>query len=128
MAKRRTKSPGQRRGALPGHWWHGYREFPEHDPDRPRPKPGTRVRLTGQFLRNTGQMAGGEGGKVWVVQECSCGLCQSGRFVSVDEPAWVDPGEDYRLRHIAHLNLEDVDRLERLEREGRASSLTRQRE
>jgi hypothetical protein len=73
-------------------------------------------------------MAGGEGSKVWVVQACSCGLCQSDRFVAVDEPAWVDPGETPRQRHIAHLNLEDVDRLERLEREGRAALLARQAE
>ena len=36
--------------------------------------PGTTVRLTGQFLRSTGQIAGGEGQSKWIVQPCDCGL------------------------------------------------------
>lgn len=45
---------------------------------------GQRVRLTGAFLRSTGQIAGGEGQSVWTVQACKCGLCADGRFVLTD--------------------------------------------
>lgn len=47
---------------------------------------GTRIQLTGQFLRSTGQIAGGEGQSTWVVQECACALCLMGDFVRTDEP------------------------------------------
>jgi len=33
------------------------------------PPVGTKVRLTGKFLRNTGQIAGGEGGARWLTVE-----------------------------------------------------------
>ena len=36
-------------------------------------EPGTRVRLTGRFLKSTGQQAGDEGSKVWTVRACKCG-------------------------------------------------------
>jgi len=67
------------------------------------PKPGTRVRFTGEFLRNTGQTAGGEGQSRWTTQPCTCGLCRDGRFVAVDQPSTDDPS---RARHINALNLE----------------------
>lgn len=90
-------------------------------------KPGTRVRLTGAFLRSTGQIAGGEGGKRWTVVECSCKLCQGNPgpkcqdkgawcFVAVDEPhaCQIDPtgyedvpeAERPKFRHINANNLE----------------------
>lgn len=37
---------------------------------------GTRIRLTGKFLRSTGQLTGGEGRSVWVVRECPCDMCK----------------------------------------------------
>lgn len=42
-------------------------------------EPGDRVRLTGVFLKNTGQRAGGEEQSRWTVRACDCGLCASGR-------------------------------------------------
>lgn len=38
-------------------------------------KPGDKVKLTGKFLRNTGQFAGGEGQSVWTVRGCDCAEC-----------------------------------------------------
>lgn len=84
--------------------------------------PGTRVRLTGIFLRNTGQIAGGEGQSRWNIVECHCGLCtvrgDGFAFVAVDEPheAQSDPKgyEDLlpedrpKWRHINVANLEVV--------------------
>ena len=46
---------------------------------------GARVKLTGVFLKNTGQRVGGEGAKVWTTVEHECSLCAGGRFVAVDE-------------------------------------------
>ena len=46
---------------------------------------GARVKLTGVFLKNTGQRAGGEGAKVWTVIAHACSMCESGRYVAVDE-------------------------------------------
>lgn len=68
-----------------------------------KPDPGARVRLTGEFLRNTGQIAGGEGSARWIVQPCSCGLCKTGRFIAVDQPSTDDPGQ---ARHINAGNVE----------------------
>lgn len=49
--------------------------------------PGMKVRLTGAFLRSTGQIAGGEGQKRWIVIECSCRMCgRDGQFCAVNEP------------------------------------------
>jgi hypothetical protein len=85
---------------------------PDRDPVQPVPPIGARVRLTGAFLRSTGQIAGDEGQKVWRVLACACVLCAGGRFVAVDEPSvYAEPGEP-RQRHIAAGNLEDLDRLQ----------------
>ncbi len=84
--------------------------------------PGTKVRLTGMFLRNTGQIAGGEGQNVCTIVACACRLCQPkdnrAAFVAVDEPheAQTDPRgyEDLapedrpKWRHINAANLEVV--------------------
>ncbi len=50
------------------------------------PPPGTRVRLTGAFLKSTGQQRGSEGASVWTV------IGGDGDFVIVDEPF----DEEYR--------------------------------
>ena len=71
---------------------------------RKQPQPGTQVRLTGEFLRNTGQHTGPEGLGRWTVQACCCGLCTSGRFVAVDEHVHGDDA----LRHFNIANLEKV--------------------
>lgn len=47
--------------------------------------PGDRVRLTGEFLRNTGQLVGGEGHSRWIVLACDCGLCKTGDFVCTNQ-------------------------------------------
>jgi len=64
--------------------------------------PGAKVRLTGTFLKNTGQQRGGEGHKVWSVAECPCDLCAHCGLVAVDERGATDPE---RPRHIARKNL-----------------------
>jgi hypothetical protein len=92
------------------------------------PAPGTTVRLTGYFLRCTGQQAGGEGTKRWrVVRDCGVPGCTchderpgdltaSFTLVPVDEPL---PREGYEdvvstrpdgrlMRHINAANLEVV--------------------
>jgi hypothetical protein len=69
-----------------------------------KPEPGTRVRMTAEFLRNTGQYTGSEPFKVWTVQPCECGLCRSGPFVLTDEPSLL-PGEAI-FRHVNFYNLE----------------------
>lgn len=66
---------------------------------------GDRVRLTGDFLRSTGQIAGGEGQSKWVVVSCDCRMCESKRFVATDEPHYDVEG---RQRHIAAANLEKL--------------------
>jgi predicted ABC-type transport system involved in lysophospholipase L1 biosynthesis ATPase subunit len=52
-------------------------------------KVGDRVQLTGQFLRSTGQVAGGEGQKVWTVKAVKT-YKTSPAVVIVDEPAITD--------------------------------------
>lgn len=78
--------------------------------------PGTTVRLSGRFLRNTGQQLGGEGQSRWTVQECNCRGCTSGLLVATDQ---LKPEEDLdwftrkelaetpglKFRHIARSNL-----------------------
>jgi len=51
---------------------------------------GDVVRLTGAFLRNTGQIAGVEGRLTWIVQACPCRLCAEGGFVLTDQPRQDD--------------------------------------
>lgn len=65
--------------------------------------PGDTVRMTGEFLRNTGQVAGGEGQSRWTVVPCDCGLCKTGRFIATNEPSFDQPD---RPRHINTGNLE----------------------
>lgn len=55
--------------------------------------PGTKVRLSGKFLRSTGQIAGSEGSKIWTV------LHVVGSFVVVDEPRACL--EDYTKAELA---------------------------
>lgn len=62
--------------------------------------PGSKVRFTGVFLKNTGQIAGGEGGKIFTVRACQCSLCKTGRYLSV-----LDPEYPADTRHIAAVNL-----------------------
>ena len=78
---------------------------------------GDRVRLTGAFLRSTGQIAGGEGTSVWIVQACPCRGCADGRLVLTNEPRQGDgmftPEEIARephlkYRHVASGNLNRV--------------------
>jgi hypothetical protein len=72
---------------------------------RTPPTPGQRVRLTGEHLRNTGQVVGGEGQARWLVVACPCGICASGRVVAVDQASEFDPTQP---RHIAVGALERV--------------------
>ena len=93
---------------------------------RRKPAAGTTVRLTGSFLRSTGQVAGGEGGKRWTVVECPCRSCDDrawnsahgGALVALNEPhgCQSDPrgyedvpeSERPRWRHVSAWNLEVV--------------------
>ena len=73
---------------------------------------GSRVRLSGKFLRSTGLVVGQ---KNWTVVACDCGLCRSGNHCAVNEPhhCQTNPAgyediaaEDrpkYRHIHIANL-------------------------
>jgi hypothetical protein len=77
---------------------------------------GDRVRLTGAFLRNTGQQVGGEGRNVWtVIKHPGCNLCADHRFVLTNEPRQDDgmfTAEELaadpflKYRHINAANLE----------------------
>lgn len=60
------------------------------------------VRLTGKYLRSTGQQRGQEGTKRFELQECTCELCASGSFVATTEPSY--DGECFR--HLAKGNIE----------------------
>ncbi len=118
-ARRRAKA-----SQLPAGWYPGP-DYPDRDPNQPPIPVGARVRLTGRFLRNTGQIAGGEGNRVWKVVPCACDLCAGKRFVAVDEPAIRYPDEPERPRHIASVNLEDLDRLAESTRRGAAKLIAR---
>lgn len=81
---------------------------------------GLRVRMTGYFLRATGQHKGPDGASRWLVVACDCGLCSRGEICAVNEPAydygqWDDIPVDQRpkWRHIALANLEAVGKLPR---------------
>lgn len=78
--------------------------------------PGATVRLTGTFLRNTGQIVGGEGHLTWQIVACDCGMCRGGHHVAVNEPHRcqedprgyedIPPAQRPKWRHIAKSNLE----------------------
>lgn len=76
--------------------------------------PGTQVKLTGKFLRSTGQGVGSEGQKRWTVQPCSCGLCKRGGHIRTDEPMTVDysspndPPEEREALKWRHLAIGNV--------------------
>lgn len=73
----------------------------------PRYQPGDRLKLTGDFLRNTGQLAGGEGQTVFTVVPCGCVLCQGqGTYVAVDQPSQF--ADDDSPRHVLAANLYKV--------------------
>jgi hypothetical protein len=78
---------------------------------------GSKVRLTGSFLRSTGQFAGPEGQARWIVQACACRMCATGRFIRTDQQKSAESLRDYTaeelasepalyFRHIASANLE----------------------
>lgn len=77
--------------------------------------PGTRVRLSGKFLANTGQRKGGEGAKTWTVLDFSAG---SPSWVVVDErtdtscytAAELEADPSLVWRRIARANLTIVGR------------------
>ena len=77
---------------------------------------GTKVRFSGKFLRSTGQMVGGEGGKVFTV----LGLSDNG-WLTVDEPfgdlSYFTPAElekdpSLKWRRIAACNVTIVGQLD----------------
>jgi len=80
------------------------------------PLPGTKVRLTGYFLKCTGQQRGSEGLSRWTIVACECSLCKGGDHVATNEPAYLPPGmyddlpveQRPKWRHIALCNLEIV--------------------
>jgi hypothetical protein len=73
------------------------------------PPPGAKVRLTGHYLKSTGQQRGSEGASRWTV------LGTSGNFVIVDEPAdtryftseeiAADPSLKWRRIHRGNLEI-----------------------
>lgn len=77
---------------------------------------GARVKLTGVFLKNTGQRVGGDGAKVWTVVAHACSMCESGRYVAVDE---------YPIElHLAEIAVLEEDAREGAEpKRGRAAAI-----
>lgn len=76
---------------------------------------GTKVHLTGHFLRSTGQYTGGDANGKWLIVACDCELCKRGEHCAVNEPAldygqWDDiPKEKQpKWRHFAIANLEEA--------------------
>ena len=75
---------------------------------------GDTVRLTGAFLKSTGQIAGDEGHAKWTVQACPCRSCASGTVILTNQPREDDgmfTAEEIarephlKYRHIAAGNL-----------------------
>ncbi len=82
-----------------------------------RIEPGTKIKLTAKFLRNTGQYTGPEGISRWVVQACACGLCATGDFVRTNQRsatftpdgyADIAGTPDYEAVQWRHLNTANV--------------------
>ncbi len=78
---------------------------------------GTKVRLTGRFLRSTGQYTGSDANGKWLTVACNCGLCEGDGYCAVNEPAldygqWDDIPKEKRpkWRHFATANLEDANK------------------
>jgi hypothetical protein len=81
--------------------------------------PGSRVKLSGKFLKSTG-LGRYAGLSFWTVQECTCDLCTSGRFVCTNEkldaayvasmwtPAELAAQPSLALRHFNSGNLVKV--------------------
>jgi hypothetical protein len=98
---KRDYSPNARKGS-------GWQEF-----DTEQFPVGSQVKLTGTFLRSTGQIAGGEGSKVWTVMPYSERRGQPDyTFVNVDEPPGnpemyedLPPSERPKYRRINAMNL-----------------------
>jgi len=81
-----------------------------------KPAPGTKVRLTGVFLKNTGQQAGSEGTSTWLTEACKCVMCQT-NCVAVNEPhsaaldktGYEDVPDEIRLKMRRHFNLANLE-------------------
>jgi hypothetical protein len=73
---------------------------------------GDRVRLARAFLRNTGQVKGGEGHSRWTVVACACGLCTHGGFVAVDERSmYADSPGNEDMPPQRHFNVANLERV-----------------
>lgn len=68
---------------------------------------GDHVRLTGEFLRNTGQYSGRETLSVWIVRACDCELCKRGDFVCTNE------GSSFEGIEFRHIRIENLERARR---------------
>lgn len=64
---------------------------------------GDRVVIKGSALFAMGQRTGRDAARVWVIVECGCELCGTGRLVAVDQ--WVD---EIGWRHIGKSALRHV--------------------
>jgi len=75
---------------------------------------GSKVKLTGKFLRSTGQVTGHAGMDRWIVQACECRNCKEGTWVCTNEPGLTDLYTTEEIaaepwlswRHIAVFNLQ----------------------
>ena len=74
---------------------------------------GDKLKFTGRFLKNTGQIVGGEGHTVFTVVEHDCRMCKSGLFVAVDQASTQEDenGNSIGPRHILASNLYRVGTL-----------------
>lgn len=71
---------------------------------------GDRFRLTGKFLRSTGQTRGSAGLSVWTRVACSCLMCARGEWIASNEAGSAEvypdlPPEEIPPRHFAIANV-----------------------
>lgn len=82
-----------------------------------RPAPGTKVRLTGYFLKCTGQMTGSAGQDRWLIVACDCG-CETHKgdfqIVAVNEKldtsvGYEDQTPEWRAKAMRHINMANLE-------------------
>lgn len=76
---------------------------------------GDKVRFKGSYLRDTGQVTGGEGHKRFIVNACACQMCKAGEWVATHDPiagAFFTPEEIAAEPHLAfrHINAGNLEK------------------
>lgn len=73
---------------------------------------GDKFKLTGKFLKFTGQQTGSAGQSKWTAVECGCGLCKLGDFVAGDERRDDALPDESPWRHFNRANVYRVGTLD----------------